>query len=503
MKLRVVDGTESPLRIAIVGDGIDAAVTAATLARFLPKHRFALTAVPGPVDQQEPFGAVEATLPSVRHFHGQLGLEEADLIAKRGASFTLGNAYSGFSRGRPAYFVPHGDIGAALNGVAFHHLAARLRATGAEVRLSDYSLATLLAQAGRFTQPSDDPRSPLSTYTYGLHLPSAEYQAVLWRSAERDGIDRRAARLRAVEFTAEGAIGSVTTDDGSKLSADFFIDATASEAALVSAMPGSGFDSWKQWLPCDRSVTITAPTEIPAAPYALAQALECGWRRTVPAQGVVSDTIVYSADHGSAETIDQLVGNSGDEHHAAFEQGRQNQPWLHNCLAIGEAAAVLEPLHPRRHDLLIKGVERLLKLLPSGMPAAIESREYNRLTTQELDRARDFAILRYQIAGAHGTLWDAARAADPPEALASKLTAFGTRGRLPMLDGDGEEEESWALVIGENGIQPSRYDVLADAAPLPALQQQFARMRETLIRAAAAQPKHGDYLESIRAKAAA
>ena len=64
-------------RLVILGEGVAGWAAAAVLAGALPASRYALSLVPTgqPDDSLGPFGAAEATLPSIREFHVRLGLD--------------------------------------------------------------------------------------------------------------------------------------------------------------------------------------------------------------------------------------------------------------------------------------------------------------------------------------------------------------------------------------------------------------------------------------------
>ena len=489
--------TPEPLQIVIVGEGVAGAMTAAVLSRTLPGMRYSITSVRS-ADDEPTIGLVEASLSSIRSFHADLDLADDRQVEAGLASFTLGSAYSGWPKHAAGYFMPFGDIGAALNGVAFHQLAQRLIATGRPVRLGDYSVATHLAQAGRFAVPSNDDRSVLSTYSYGLHLDSAAYADALL--AQAAGMTRASSPFTAAELAPDGSIAAILLEDGQRLPADFVIDASGAGRGPMAQLPGAQFESWESWLPCDRSVEVPRLTDAPPAPHSLFGAHHCGWRRTVPAIGRRGEYVVYSSQCMSDEQAMAMLGGGGltQPKFTKLQAGRLKQPWLRNCIAIGPAAALLEPLASTSLHLIQSALGRLTKLFPVDREVSVEAREYNRLTTQELDRTRDFAILRYKLNGRTGeAFWDELRDMAVPGELDHKIDQYSKRGRVPLLDGDIFEESEWALVFSEHGVQPERYDVLADTIPLDQLAAQLDRMRQVMQRAAAGVPLYGEYLARI------
>lgn len=504
----MIDG--GTLQIVIVGNGVEAASVAAALAAGLPKSRFSIACLPVATrsDDDEP---VTATTPAVRNFHARLNIDDSAIARDCSGSFTLGVAYSGWSSSRPTYFLPYGDIGATFHGVSFHHLAARLRESGEAVQAGDFSLAVMLAQSGRFALPSNDARSILSSFGYGLHLPGAAYAALLLDVAQTNGVVLHAPGEPVELRRDHGNVEAALLSDGREIAGDLFIDATGPMALLGSAMSdtNTGTEDWTDTFGCDRILRVRCRTTSPPSPYSLVAAHACGWRTTVPADGELGEAFAYdsqslSDEEAEAALLGELHGAPASPvSSAALISRRARLPWRGNCIAIGSAAGTPEPGQSSL-ELLHASIERLLQLIPVTIPAAIEAREYNRLTTQELDRARDMSAARFVLNGRDGEpFWDRVRAEPRSEELERKVTEFARRGRVPLADGDRRDEPEWAQLLDQLGVRQQRHDVLADAIPMHALRDFFARMRRALIEGAAGVPFHGDFLDGLRRKPAA
>lgn len=486
--------TEAPVRVVIVGRGIAAAMAAVHLARSLPPHAANLSVVAAPDAPADPFGDIAASLPGFARWNARFGIDEAELVRQGCISFSLGTAYSSWSKGAGTSFQPFGETGTTLNGAAFHQLAERLRQAGSAVRLSDYSVAALAAQAGRFAYPSADPRSPLSLLDYGLHVEQPHYVRLLLAQAERLGVAMPGAALGDVLLSLDGTIAGLVLTDGTEVRGDLFIDASGTSAVLAGKLPASRWTSWSTWLPCNRTATATSPSDVPPAPYAHVVAEAAGWRKVVPGRSRVAETFAYCSD-------DPPKSLNGQEHR--FDQGRRHHAWVGNCVALGEAATVLEPTAPLGLELLHRSLDRLAALFPEATPTEAERREYNRRFAEEADRARDVVIARYLVGGRQGAWWERLRQQVPPPELAAKLALFRSRGRIPLLDGDLLEEGDWATLFDTQGERARRYDALAHAIPVDHLQSQLARMRQAMIAAVAPLPLHGEFLDAIVRKQAA
>lgn len=474
--------------IVIAGGGVAGWLSALVLGRALAGggQRITLVETGGPDHGLGPIGPALTLFPGAVGFLADLGLDERLLIARARASYSLGSAFSDSHD----WFLPYGETGAPIGPVGFHHLVARLRRRGAELRLADYSLAALAAQAGRFAHPSEDPRSILSTLEYGLHVERAALAALL---------RERAAPLVALAATPfgravqdeDGEIRAIALADGSRIDGDLFLDCTGPARLLI----GPEVESWAQWFPCDRAVEQLAAVEGTPPPYAHAGAHEAGWQVTVPLQGGQGQTLLYSSAHLDAG---QVGGRS-----VPFECGRARQVWRRNVIALGAAAALFEPLHPVAPQLLIDSLRRLITLFPGDKAGGPEAAEYERLTSAEIERTRDFLVLHGALDRREGEAFrDAARAAPLPGRLRYTLDLYASRGALALHDGEVFETSAWIAALDGLGMRPRRYDALADEIPEEKLRRHFERLREAIIAGVKQMPGHGAWLAQVLESAA-
>lgn len=503
------EATSRLQRIVIVGDGVAAWMAAAALARTVRLNDYSIRVIGGGEcdDDLAPLTTADATLPSPSHEHGSIELDEDRLVAESGAAFTFGIALSGWSTPGATYFHPFGSVGAALGPLPFHHLVMRLRREGIPMRLADYSLAALAAQAGRFARPDGNPRSVLSTCRYGVHLDCAALRDRLRQEAEVAGIVREPTRFSQVEHASDGSIAAVTTGDRQRVEGDLFIDCTGVAARLIGSIPEAGWRDWSAWLPCNRVLAAMIDSARAPPPYSHAEAHSAGWIRHLPMQGRTFLAGYWSADvsseEGVLERLREAAGRSGlfNAQSATLRLGRRRQAWHRNCVALGSAAALIDPVGVTHLHLLRSAIERLMKLLPGDRLCAAEAAEYNRLTEMQLDRARDFATLHYKLNGRSGeAFWDACRAMDVPSSLEYKMTLYRSRGRIAMYDEEPLEDVSWANLYDEHGVRPQSYSPIADGFAVAELKAYAERARAIMIDELGRMPRHGDYLARLKAE---
>ncbi|MDB5703405.1 MAG: Tryptophan halogenase [Sphingomonas bacterium] len=489
--------------VAILGGTVAGWMAAATLARRLPRQRYRVVIVETAQDGDGlgDFGTTLTALPSIRPFHESLGIDENLLLRAARGSFALGVAFAGWAARDTAAFLPFGAVGAPLGPAAFHQLLTRLRQEGRSIRATDYSIAAIAAQAGRFARPSGDARSVLSQYAYGLHIDSWGYLAAMRATAEAHGARVAAAPFQRALRGGSGDIAALELATGEIVSALLFVDATGASALLSGAALGVGFESWRHWLPCNQAIAARVPDPSDPPPFGQVEALASGWRSMTPLAGDVGQLSCTSSAFDVTDGVEGPGIRSGEApHRIAFENGRRIAPWHRNCVAIGAAACVLEPLHPVALQLVQSALARLVTLFPNAAEAPVEAGEYNRMTINEAESARDFLIAQYATNGRTGEVfWDAVRSAPPPEHLAYKLALFASAGRMPMYDDEVFEEADWIALLDAQNVRPRRHDALAGGVPIERIEQHLARLREAIIAGVKTMPPHGEYLRRAHA----
>jgi tryptophan halogenase len=495
-------------RLVIAGGGLTAWMTAAALARSLNPADFSITVVgaDGGEDYLEPFGVADATLPWVEKQHAAVRLDEERIVAENGGAFTFGIALSGWSQPGASYFQPFSSLGAPLGPVPFHHLALKLRAEGVPVRLANFALAALAAQAGRFQRPGQDPRSVLSTCGYGLHLDVGVLAAQSRDEAEQAGAAIVPGLLGQIERDADGRLTALATAAGARIEGDLFFDCTGVEGRLIGDGAEVGWEDWSGWLPCDRVISSVSPTVEAPVPYSHIQAHPAGWIRQLPLQGraVLTGLFQSSAmdDQKALAGLRELAaGGELREVQARYVRfGRRRKLWHRNCVALGTAAGLIDPVLMTNLQLLRLGLDRLLGLLPAHPAATAEAAEYNRRVTAQLDHARDFALAHYKLNGRAGEpFWDACRSMAVPDSLDYKLRLFESRARVALYDEEPVDEVSWVNLLDEQGRQPRSYSPLADGYSAAEVQAHLQKVRGVMLDAVGRMPAHGEYLARVGA----
>lgn len=489
-----------PVRnIVIVGGGTAGWMAAAAIRNFfMPQHQVSVTLI-----ESTAIGTVgvgEATLPGIRDFNQALGIDEIDFIKSTRATFKLGIEFNDWHSLGSKFFHPFANYGVNLNGIGFHHYLNRV---GDSDKIADYCLPSALAKMGRFAQPHPQPPHPLADYHYAFHFDAVLYAQYLRNYAINKGVTRLDNKVEQVKLDPEsGHIQSLLLEDGHEVSGDFFIDCSGFQGLLIEKALQTGYENWNQWLFCDSAVAVQSASTSEPAPFTRTQALDAGWKWSIPLQHRMGNGYVYSSDYISDDEAEAalLAGISGesqnDPKHLKFTTGRRKRLWNKNCFALGLAAGFLEPLESTSISMIQTALHRLLSFFPYRGIDDHDVDEVNRLSQNEAERIRDFLVLHYKASARNDTqFWRDCSAMEIPDTLQKKMELFEARGHLIHFEGESFQDSSWLTMYNGFGIRAKQYDLRADYVDAAQLRQQLQKMKALITQASENAPSHQMFID--------
>ncbi|MDP5277304.1 tryptophan 7-halogenase [Sphingomonas sp. DG1-23] len=453
--------------IAILGGGIVGLSAAAAFARALPQ--LAITMVETPLDPAALADRLPGSTSAIHRFHASIGMDEQALLGAGAAVPRLGLRFEHWPAGAETWVHVHGEHGAPAGKIAFHQLWARARREGRAGAWHLHAPAGVIAEAGKFVHPQ--PGTPLAAFDYALRLDPARYRDLLAALADRLRVTRLAGTFGSVEGRADGGVAAVLLDDGRRVEADLYLDASG-PAAPLAALSSGGFEDWSSALPCDRVAIVEAPPSA-ADP-----------NDTIIGGGV-QDWQFVSSLPGKTLLGRVHASSDGGDNSVAIRPGRRAEPWVRNVLALGDAAVALDPLHWPNLHLAHSGIARAIELLPGRDCHPVETAEYNRRSRAEAEGMRDFQALHYLRAGTR---------IEVPDSLARVLDQFERRGRFVHKDEDSLLEEVWIAALLGLGVVPQAIDPCAAAVPADTAATRMTEMRAGLAQLPGRLPSYADYL---------
>ena len=488
-------------RVVIAGGGLAGWSAAATLKRRIPLLDVEIVASSPPTDSIA--DRIISTLPSIMDFHSDLGLTEADTIVRAQSGLRAGTIFEDWSVARPFYVHAYGNYGQAIDGTAFHQQWLRAHRSSDVEPFDRFSPAAELGRAARVASAAPNAAAMAPQVGYGLHLTLERYRQLMRAYALHLGVVERVGEFSGLKLRGQDKfVDKLLLGDGTEVGADLFVDCTGPAAQIRSRLAGE-FVGWDEWLRCDRIVFATAAPRSDVQVLDRVKAVKWGWQWSASSPALSSVGAAYSSRHAAfCDVVESLPAECRS---AAVEvtirQGRWAQPWAGNCVAVGEASTVIEPLEWTNLHLVHNQLDRLVAMLAGRDCAAVELAEYNRQCSAEADRIRDFVCLHYVASRRDEPFWKEAAAVEPPETLGHTLSLFAERGRLPYYEEETFAKDSWLAVLLGQGFEPRRTDPLADIVPSDRALRSILTYRDSVRAFVQAQPGYQQAMSNLGPKA--
>lgn len=495
---KVVSQT-SVKRIVIVGGGTAGWMTAAMLSKHFRKADIVLTLI----DSSDigTVGVGEATIPTLRRFYAELGMNDLDVMRACQATCKLGIEFRDWYQQGSRFIHPFGLYGQKANGIDFHHYWMYLREQGEAGSLDEYSLGVQLAKQHKFIQPSPNPPSELSVFDWALHFDAALFARLMRDYALENGVIHIDQKIEQVEVSGDQSVSALCLRDGQNISADLFVDCSGFSGLLIEKAQHTGYEDWSQWLKCDRAVAVQSVREGEAAPYTVSQAHRAGWQWKIPLQHRQGNGHVYCSEHVSDDEAAATLTNHiegefiTDLRAFQFAAGRRKKAWNQNVVAVGLAAGFLEPLESTSIALVETAIEKIRRVFRGPFYTEKQVQEFNDLTAQEYERVRDFIILHYKLnQRGDSDFWRECQMMDLPDTLDRKLHAFKESGDLIRYPIEIFGPPSWLAIYSGFNCLPEHYDERVKKMDPAYLQKALGDMRRSVAEAVAGVPSHEKFI---------
>jgi tryptophan halogenase len=474
-------------RIVVVGRDAQVWISALAIHRALGPGGARVTVLELPTMILE--SDVIAAAPSIVDLHRLLGIDDQRVLHACNGVPMVAERFANWGRSTTTFMHGYDPVTGIERDFSFVNYWAKARERGMRVDYEDFSPAAAAAKQNRVPASSFGFGEDLAPPAYGYQLDASAYAGVLKHLAIKLGIECRTGQLGEVECEGD-RIASIDWDGGERVTADLFIDASGPEAALISALPGSKFESWKEWFGADRVVSASAPVLAALPVFANIVAFRGGWLGLHPLQDRTAITGAISSQHADSEMLENIpiIANLpeiiGELVVTRSRTGLRRNAWIGNCVAVGAAAADLEPLDSALIHFLHTGIGHLLTELSLVLdPSAMRDR-YNRNLARVAEAIRDFQLAHYRLNSRFDeAFWDSARDASGPQSLETRLESFRQDGTIRVADDEPFQETNWAAVMIGHGITPEGHAAWVDQVPE---EQHLAIMQRRLRSVAAA-----------------
>ena len=263
-------------------------------------------------------------------------------------------------------------------------------------------------------------------------------------------------------------------------------------------------ESWRDAFVADRVLSGLGALLSPVPIHSEIRAQPTGWMSLAASQVCVHVQQAFSSDLLSEARALEAAANASLQSVMIRERhpGRRLRAWEKNCVALGEAACVFDPLHFVDLHAVQVGLVHLLHLFPVHADFSVERDEYNQNVRSAFERMRDFQgahyqLNRYGLADAPSPFWRRARAAGVSAELAHKIDTFRARGETVHYEDEAFTIDDWqALFIG-HGVIPETWDPAVDRTEPAVLSSELRRIQDFIRQKVETQRSHPAYLQTV------
>jgi tryptophan 7-halogenase len=453
-------------------------------------------------------GVGESTLPGLRDFNRNLGINEHDFISKTNATFKLAIEFVDWRSIGHSYFNPLGAQGfssetegeASLTRLPpIYQYLLKLAVDGGEPVMDEYAICAVAAQQNRFDHPDNVPEG---AYTYAYQFDAALYGKYLRNYAEPRGVERVEGRIVDVQLRGEnGFIDAVVLQSGQRVEGDLFIDCSGFRALLIGQALKVPYEDWSLWLPCDRAWAVPCESAGPLTSYTRATAREAGWQWRIPLQHRIGNGYVFSSRFTSEERAREVLLENldgvplGEPRLIKFKAGRRKDAWTKNCVSIGLSSGFVEPLESTSIQFIQNYLTALVKQFPDRDCNPLLSDDYNHRVAEGFDAVRDFIIAHFHVTEREDTeFWRHCKYMPVPDSFAVTMEMFRRCGRFSINTTQGFAARQWLTVMYNQGILPESYPPLAVKLDDKAMRAEMAKIRAGIRRTVENMPRHEDFI---------
>ena len=396
-------------RVIIVGGGTAGWLTAGYLAKRLGAD------LPGGVaitlvESKEIgiLGVGEGTFPTIRKTLATIGVEEAEMIRRCGATFKQGAKFAHWRHapgtGRHDHYLhsfQSTEDRGGLDLLPYWLLGLAGDENWDEVNTPQKKASDAHRAPKLPTHP--DYVAPLN---YAFHFDAVTLAQLLRDQGIANGVTHLIDTVEEV-LTGDDGVAGVRTAANGVLTGDLYIDCTGFRAELIGKALGSPYRSCRDVLFCDTALAIQVPyatEDAPIASYTISTAQEAGWIWDIGLDQRRGIGHVYSSSHtddARAEAVlRDYVGPAADQletRKIRFEGGYREINWVKNCVAIGLSSGFFEPLEATGIVFAEVAAALVANLFPWAGDFETSARQFNHIMRRRYERTLDFIKLHYAI----------------------------------------------------------------------------------------------------------
>jgi 2-polyprenyl-6-methoxyphenol hydroxylase-like FAD-dependent oxidoreductase len=453
-------------RIVIVGGGSAGWMTALILARSLIEQGVEITLVESPAVGI--IGVGEGSTPWLRGFFDSLDIEESEWMPACHATYKCGITFDRWSTkpGFERYFHPFASMLDNLTMTQFvQHAEARINGADVHAHPDRFFIAARLARRHLAPKPAEN--FPFDIW-HGYHFDSVLLGQFLHKKAVERGVRYQSAHVTQANLDEQGAIASISTQEGATITADLFVDCTGFAGLLINQALKTPFVSFAENLFNDAAIAMPTPIGNSVPSETVSTAMKHGWAWKIPLTHRFGNGYVYSTQFCTPDEAERelrehlgLLESDTPARHLKMKIGRVTRHWNKNCLAVGLSQGFIEPLEATALLFIQQTAATFVEFLQQGDLGEAAHERFNAQVNEHFEGTRDYIVTHYKTNSRTDTDYWRANAAnrnlsDPLKQLLS-LWMSGKSIAPPVRQqvlGKGYPVFSWYSIMAGMGIFP-------------------------------------------------
>jgi tryptophan halogenase len=377
--------------ILVLGGGSAGLIAAVTLKRRLPQLQVRVSRSP----EIGVIGVGEGTTAQFGvHFFNYLGFNPRRFYAEASPTWKLGIRFLwGMQDFYYSFTVELGQKYNELPRPPGFYVDAETRWTGPGSACMAHNRAFYRQKNG----------APDMSLCHAYHVENQKLVKWLENTATSLGVEIINGTMREAEGSSDGEIAALLLENGSRLAADLFVDASGFRSELLRRTLAEPWVSYADSLFCERAVIGGWPrTDEPIRPYTVAETMNSGWCWQIEHEHWINRGYVYSSrfisdEDALAEFLARNPKVSNEPRVVRFSSGRSERNWIGNVVGIGNASGFVEPLEATALHVICNQSKRLSECLIESLCEPTESTVAlcNRANAVAWDDIRDFLAIHY------------------------------------------------------------------------------------------------------------
>ena len=392
--------------ITIVGGGSAGWMSAATMIRFFPDKQINVIESPDfPI-----VGVGESTLGHINRWLHMLGIGDRDFMVAADASYKHSIAFTDFyKKGSGRFQYPFGNP--YLDGLnyGFNNWYI-MKYFYPWIPSSDFAYShnpsTTLAEMSVVVDENDgtfdnfDPREDVA-----YHIDSIKFgQWLKYQYCLPKGVNLIPKSVDDV-ITNDDGVETLVLSDGTKHSADLYLDCTGFKSLLLGKALNTEWISYKDILPNNKAWATRIPytdQEKQQVGYTNCTAIGNGWVWNTPCHSRIGSGYVYSdkyiTDEEALKEFQEHIGRDDLEFRKIeFTTGVYTKIWNKNVCAIGLASGFIEPLESNGLYTIHEYLLALVKNMSKGYVNAWDRDCFNLTARNMYDTFATFVSSHYKM----------------------------------------------------------------------------------------------------------